>query len=414
VADLATLGRGTFGRLVAQLANEIGRHHVDLAEDAVQEAFAAATRTWPTQGEPTDPAAWLYRVAKNRAIDGLRRAPHEPLDPSLPAPNEPVAAVLGDPELALVFLCCHPTLGRAAQVTLTLKVAAGFSVAEIARLFRTEPDAIEQRLVRSKRALRALGREVELLPGDLPVRLDAVLEVLYGMFSEGYSSISAPDGIRADLCRESLRLVGLLLEDPRTASAAAGALGALFAFHHARLAGRVNDHGQLLLLRDQDRSRWDQAMIARGLALMATSAAGSLTRYHLEAEIASCHAVAPRYAATDWDRIVELYTLLERGWPSAPVALNRAIAIGERDGPSGGLVALDRAAARFPELTDDASFLAARAEVVGRLGDAAGAEEGFRAALARAMAPGTRRLLAGRAGPAAEDVGSGGGHPSDG
>ncbi|MFN0177156.1 MAG: RNA polymerase sigma factor [Gemmatimonadales bacterium] len=320
MADLATLGRGTFARLVAQLANEIGRHHVDLAEDAVQEAFAAATRTWPTQGEPADPAAWLYRVAKNRAIDGLRRAPHEPLDPSLPAPNEPVAAVLGDPELALVFLCCHPALGRAAQVTLTLKVAAGFSVAEIARLFRTEPDAIDQRLVRSKRTLRALGREVELLPGDLPARLDAVLEVLYGMFSEGYSSISAPDGIRADLCRESLRLVGLLLEDPRTASVAARALGALFAFHHARLAGRVNDHGQLLLLRDQDRSRWDQGMIARGLALLATSAAGSLTRYHLEAEIASCHAVAPGYDATDWDRIVELYTLLEQGWPSAPVA----------------------------------------------------------------------------------------------
>ena len=412
--DLTTLGRADFGRLVAQLASEIGRHHVDLAEDAVQEAFVAATRTWPEQGEPADPPAWLYRVAKNRAIDALRRAPHQPLDPSLPAPPESPADGLGDPELALVFLCCHPALGRSSQVTLTLRVAAGFSVPEIARLFRTEVDAIDQRLVRAKRTLRALGREVELLPGDLPVRLDAVLEVLYGMFTEGYSSGSAPDGIRADLCRESLRLVGLLLADARTASVAARALGALFAFHHARLAGRVNDHGQLLLLRDQDRTRWDQGLIARGLAMLASSASGSLTRYHLEAEIASCHAVAPRYEETDWGRIIELYTLLEEGWPSATVALNRAIAIAEHADPGTSLAALDQAAGRFGELRNDASFLAARADVIGRLGDRAGAEEGFRAALARAMAPAARRLIADRAGPTPGVVGSGPARPSDG
>jgi RNA polymerase sigma-70 factor (ECF subfamily) len=393
--DLAALSRSEFSRLVALIARRIGAHRVDLAEDAVQDAFAAAVRTWGAESPPRDARAWLYRSAWNRAVDRLRRAeaaslPDEELAVgSVAVPDSRIGP--NDSELRLILLCCHPVLSAESQVALTLKVAAGFSVPEIGRLLRASPDAVDQRLVRAKRSLLRLGADFELSADEIRRRAAVALTVLYAMFSEGYASITAPSGLRRELCFEALRLARVMLADPTTWSPEAHAVAALFAFQASRLDTRVDDAGEFQSIRDQDRSRWNRQLIALGTDHLRLAAAGSnLSRYHLEAEIAACHAAAPRYEATDWGRITDLYDLLAARSPTPLVLLNRAIALGERDGPDAALGALTELQR---ELEGDPHFHAAWADAATRLGRLNEARAHLGRAAAGATAPASKRLL---------------------
>lgn len=390
--DLRAVSR----HLTALLTKRVGADQLALVEDAVQDAFVAALRTWGTQGaRPAAPVAWLYRAAWNRLVDQFRRVSHASLDVDPPAsvadPNPlPLAEGHPDAELRLVLLCCHPTLSAESQVALTLKIAAGFSVPEIARLLGAAPDAVEQRLVRAKRSLRQSGVGLDPPPSELNRRSAVALDVLYGMFSEGYASLTAPTGLRRELCVEALRLTHLMLAEPATASPAGHALAALFAFHLSRLDARFDDAGVFQTLGDQDRQRWNRKAIAVGLDHLRRSTGGpALTRYHLEAEIASCHAVANRYAATDWTRIIGLYDALLEQWPTRTARLARAVAIGERDGPLAGLAALDS----LPDSASDPVHLAAIARCWEQAGEHERAALWYRRALDAASVPGIRRTL---------------------
>lgn len=384
--DLGGLSRAEFARLVALLARQFGSHRLDLAEDAVQDAFAAAVRLWGLRGEPTDPRAWLYRAARNRMIDQLRRQEPEPLEADLAAAEDPGAA--DDAELRLILLCCHPALSSESQVALTLKVAAGFSVPEIGRLLSAGDDAVDQRLVRAKRALRAAGAEFEISAGEMGRRATTAREVLYGMFSEGYASVTAESGLRPELCFEALRLAQVMLTDPATSAPEGEALAALFAFHASRLEARHDQEGEFQPLSVQDRTRWNRNLIGVGLEHLARSMGSELTRYHLEAEIASCHAVAARYEETDWGRIVALYDLLLARWPTPGARLSRAIAIGEQDGAAAGLAALEGLPA---SAADHWAYHAAATELAGRLGRADQALAHARRGRTLGRAPGVQR-----------------------
>ena len=398
VANPLTQGidaRAASRHLVAVLTKRVGPEHLGLVEDAVQDAFVAALRTWGIRGSrPVDPVAWLYRAAWNRMVDQFRRVEPDSLDPVGVDPvHDPGQEARtdgdGDDELRLVMLCCHPTLSADSQVALTLKIAAGFSVAEIARLLGAAPDAVDQRLVRAKRSLRTSGVSLDLAPAELTRRSAVALEVLYGMFSEGYSSLTAPTGLRRELCIEALRLTHRMLADPATASPSAHALASLFAFHLSRFDARFDDAGAFQSLRDQDRQRWNRRAIALGLDHLRRSTGPTLTRYHLEAEIASCHAVATHYRETDWTRIIGLYDALLEQWPTRTARLARAIAVGERDGPRIGLKALENLAGS----ENDPAYLAAMAHCWEQAGNHAHAAAWYRRALEMAVAPGVRRLM---------------------
>ncbi len=386
--DLGGLSRAEFARLVALLARQFGSNRLQHAEDAVQDAFAAAVRLWGTQGEPADPRAWLYRAARNRLIDQLRRRGPDPIDPDAAAAPTADPDGSGDAELRLILLCCHPALTPESQVALTLKVAAGFSVAEIGRLLRAGDDAVDQRLVRAKRALRAAGADFEIGASEMARRAVTAREVLYGMFSEGYASVTAESGLRPELCFEALRLAQVMLSDPSTRTPDGEALAALFAFQASRLASRHDDEGEFLSLRDQNRQRWDRTLIAAGLEHLRRSMGSELTRYHVEAEIASCHATAARYPETDWGRIVALYDLLLSRWPTPAAWLSRAVAIGERDGPDAGLAALD-ALAEGADL--EWAYHAAAADLASRLGQTDRALRHAQRGRALGRAPGVQR-----------------------
>jgi RNA polymerase sigma-70 factor (ECF subfamily) len=391
---VARVSRAESVRLVAALTRWIGADRIELAEDAVQDAFVAALRSWPLRGLPADPTAWLYQVARNRILDHLRRRGEAALDlapPSIDPAPEPGAA---DPELELLLLCCHPSLSAESATALTLKIAAGFTAPEIARLFLADVRAVEQRLTRAKQRLREVGGALEITPADLPRRIAIALEVLYAMFTEGYASVSAPSGLRVDLCREALRLAELLARTEGGHAGPTHALAALFCFHGSRLGSRVTDEGALTRLQDQDRSTWDRGLIARGQQHLLASATGpELSRYHLEAEIAGCHALAPSYQSTDWARIAELYGFIASRWPSPMVTVNRAVAEAERGNLDGGSRLLDVVAA---ELDGSHAYHAVRADLELRRGDAALARRHFSRAIALATAEPVRRFLTGR------------------
>jgi RNA polymerase sigma-70 factor (ECF subfamily) len=401
------LMRTSAGRIVAHLTRRFGPERLDLAEDVVQEALVRALQRWPYDGVPENPAGWLFRTALRIGLDRLRRdaifrekaalleadlrhAQQEPDDPALDE-------ALRDAELAMVFMCCHPALPRDARVALSLKIVGGFSVAEIARAFLADHATVAQRLVRAKRRLRALKVRLEL-PGrvELAPRLDAVLEVIYLLFNEGYAAHDGDDLVRPDLCHEALRLGRLLAASPMVGAPRVHALVALMAFHAARLPARVDEGGELVLLEDQDRRRWDAALIALGFQHLATSAQGrELSSYHLQAAIAAEHARARTAAETDWRTILELYDQLLAVDPSPIVALNRAVAVAKVEGPEAGLAILD-------QLRDEAALAgyhllpAARGRLLEQIGDFAGAAACYREALAcRSSAP-ERRFLARR------------------
>lgn len=331
------LFRRQFGMMVSTLTRIFGPRHLSLAEDVVQEALLKAMQQWPHTGVPANPSGWLIQVARNRALDVLRReaslaAKAPEIARNMERPTSAAEEV--DDQLALMFLCCHPDIPRDARVALTLKTVGGFGTGEIARAFLIQDTAAAQRIVRAKRMIRDLDLSFELqgLPRE---RLDSVLEALYLMFNEGYSGDT-------DFCEEAIRLARLLAAHPATRSPHVHALLALFLLQAARGRARIDAEGGLLLLSGQDRSLWDAARISEGLRHLDRAAAGDrLTTYHLEAGIAAAHATAQDFAATDWAYIAEQYDRLYELNSSPVIALNRAVAISRCEGPEAGLRAVE-------------------------------------------------------------------------
>ncbi|HSL68931.1 MAG TPA: DUF6596 domain-containing protein [Longimicrobiales bacterium] len=345
------LFRHESGRLVAALTRIFGVHNLALAEDVVQDAFCRALEVWKVRGVPENPSAWLMATAKNRAFDVLRRertahtfAPE--VDRLLetewmmaPAVNEAFAeSTIRDEQLRMMFSCCHPQLAEEVQIALILNILCGFGANEIASAFLTGRAAIEKRISRGKKVLAGSKRLFDLRDSEFAFRLSAVRHALYLLFNEGYHGASRDSPVQADLCGEAMRLTFLLLEHPPATTATTKALAALMCLHAARLPARIDSGGDLSALVEQDRSRWDARLIAQGLELLEQSATGTeVSAYHVEAAIAAQHAAARSLDKTDWPTIVALYDRLMELSPSPVVALNRAIAIGQRDGPERGL-----------------------------------------------------------------------------
>ena len=347
------LFRHSAGQMVSTLTRIFGVAHIDLIEDVVQDALVTALRRWPYVGVPRNPSAWIIQVARNRAVDRFRRqerwAGKEPelrhlLQKALPEDHVAFAKEVRDDQLRMMLVCCHPRLSRDAQVALTLKSVGGFSTKEIGRAFLKPTAVIAQRLVRAKQRLRDDGVRCDLPPpAQLDERLDSVLEVLYLMFNEGYAASQGDDLVRHDLCAEAIRLVRLVAEHPVVSSTRVDALAALCLFHGARLVTRVDVAGDLLLLPDQDRSRWDRTMITQAMLFLKRSGRGRhLSAYHLEAEIAACHTLPQHYDDTDWPRVLECYDVLVTINPSPVVQLNRLVALSKVEGPATALEGSDR------------------------------------------------------------------------
>lgn len=334
------LFRRQSARMVGALVRIFGPRHLQLAEDVVQEALVRALEQWPHSGVPTNPAAWLIEVAKNRALDRLRReASLTARLPELVRVFSGAAGALGDEmddQLTMMFLACHPAIPREARVALTLKTVCGFGTGEIARAFLIQETAAAQRIVRAKRMVREENLAFTLPEGtELAIRRDSVLEALYLMFNEGYTRNLQ------DLLEESIRLARLIADHPGSAAPEADAVAALMLLQAARSAARVDAGGDLFLLAEQDRSLWNAALIAEGLRRLDRSASGErITTWHIEAGIAAAHAIAPDFASTDWEYITGLYDRLHALNPSPVVALNRAVAISQWKGAGEGLRAL--------------------------------------------------------------------------
>lgn len=400
------LFRRESGRMVAALTRIFGVHNLALAEDVAQDAFVRALEVWRMRGIPENPGAWLMTAAKNRALDVLRRertartfAPEmgrllETEWTLSPAVNEAFELhTIRDEQLRMMFSCCPPSLAEEVQVALILNILCGFSAGEIAAAFLAGRAAVEKRISRGKKTLAASTRLFDLVDADFASRLGAVHRALYLLFNEGYHGSSPELTVRADLCVEAIRLVMLLREYPPADTPATNALAALMHLHAARLATRVDAAGELNRLGDQDRSRWDPRLIDRGLALFDQSATGDeLTSFHLEAAIAAEHMRATSVADTNWETIVALYDRLLAIDPSPVVELNRAIAMGERDGPAAGLVALT-AIANHDRLAGYPFYHAAIAELELRLGRDADARAHFAAAICVSRSSMERRFL---------------------
>jgi RNA polymerase sigma-70 factor (ECF subfamily) len=346
------LFRHEAGRMVAVLTRIFGVHNLALAEDVVQDAFCRALEVWSFRGVPENPSAWLMTAAKNRALDMLRREhtarTYEPELTKWLQSEWTLAPIveemftdnaIKDDQLRMMFSCCHPRLPEEAQVMLILHILCGFGVNEVANAFVTTYTAVEKRIPRAKKVLAGSRRLFDTqVPADFSIRLPVVQRALYLLFNEGYHGASTEFAVRTELCQEAVRLARLLLSHPLAATPATHALAALMCLNAARLPGRIDAAGDLHSLADQDRSKWDQRLLSEGLELLELAASGSdLTDYHLEAAIASVHASAGRLEDTDWGQIVSLYDLLMSMRPSPIVALNRAIAIAQRDGPERGL-----------------------------------------------------------------------------
>lgn len=393
--------------MIAALTRVFGVHNLALAEDVVQDALCRALEVWKVSGVPDNPAAWLTTAAKRRAIDVLRRertaarfAPElgERLDAAAADLLDEAftAHAVRDEQLRMMFSCCNPVLAEETQVALVLNILCGFGAAEIAAAFLAGRDAIEKRITRGKRALASAPGLFELDDRELASRLASVHRALYLLFNEGYHGASRDTPVHRELCGEAMRLVALLREHPVTATPTTSALAALMWLHAARLPARTDAAGELSAFADQDRSRWDARLVAEGLALFEASATGDqLSTYHVEAAIAAVHAAAPSVERTDWAQIVELYDQLLALAPSPVIALNRAVAVGQRDGADAGLAALDAIADR-DRLASYPFYAAARGELELRRGRRDAARTQFQAALALARSDAERRFLAGR------------------
>ncbi len=399
---------------VASVARQVG--DLNLAEDAVQDACVAALTQWPAAGVPGSPRSWLIGTARHKALDWLRRESLRPgteaaamrdADPPAAAGGATAGgataggtaaggAAAGDDELALIFTCCHPALEPAARVALTLRSVCGLSTAEIAAAFLVPEATMAQRLVRAKRKIRQAGITFRTPgPGDRAARLSAVLRVVYLVFTQGHLASGGDVLVRGDLCEQAIRLAralaGLLPDEPEVSG-----LLALLLLTDARRPARLSPDGGLVVLAEQDRGRWDPAMIAEGEALIERALRqGQPGPYQMHAAIAACHSAAPSAAATDWRQIALLYGELVRWEPTPVVEANRAVAVAMSEGPAAGLAVLD-AVGGDPRLARWPQLHIARAELLRQLGRAAEAIPAYRAALALEPAAPQRAFIAGR------------------
>ncbi len=349
--------RHEFGRLVAVLTRSLGVRRLDLIEDVAQAALLQGLEAWSRRGVPEDPSGWLYRTARNLAIDALRREqthtralPHlaDVAEREAPPPEAHFADEIGDEPLRLLFVCCHEDVPSESRVAFALRTVGGFSTAEIARGLLTTEANVQKRIERARDRLRDLDLDFEEPAApQLRTRLDAVLSVIYLLFSQGCYATHAEAPIRRDLCDEARRLARMLVEHPVGDVPVVHALLALMCFHAARFDARVALDGGIVLFEHQDRTTWQWGEVREGMAWLARSATGDhLTRYHMEAGIAWEHCRGPTFADTDWRRIAEMYDALERIAPSPIHALNRAVAEAHLNGPQAGL---DRLATVSPE-----------------------------------------------------------------
>lgn len=400
------LFRQESGRMVAALTRLFGVHNFALAEDVVQDAFCRAMEVWKFRGVPDNPAAWLMTTAKNRALDVLRRErTARTFAPELGRLLEsewtlaPVveeffgAQSIQDDLLRMMFSCCHPKLPEEVQVALILNVLCGFSAGEVAGAFVTGLAAMEKRITRGKKALARAKRLFDWSDADVQVRLAALQRALYLLFNEGYHGASPESAVRADLCQEALRLARLLAQHPLTATPGTLALCALLCLHASRLEERTDASGQLKSLFDQDRTRWNAALISEGQRFLELSATGTeLSEYHLEAGIAAVHGSAASAETTDWAAIVSLYDTLLTLRPSPVIALSRAIAIAQKDGPERGIAEV-HAISQTERLAGYPFLSAALGELELRRGQAAVATEHFRQARKLARNPMERKFF---------------------
>jgi RNA polymerase sigma factor (sigma-70 family) len=398
------------GRILAVLTRIFGVHNLAMAEDVVQDAFCRALDVWKMRGIPDNPSAWLMLTAKNRALDLLRRErTARTFAPELgrllesewtvaPVVDELFAAnAIKDDLLRMMFSCCNPRLPEEAHIALILNILCGFTVDEITGAFVSTHAAIEKRITRAKKVLASSKRLFDVTAAsEFSERLPSVHRALYLLFNEGYHGASAETAVRQELCRESMRLIAVLIEHPDGATPTTLALAALASLHAARLPGRIDAFGNLHSLIDQDRSVWDQTLIAEGLKFLELSASGSdMSEYHIEAAIASHHACAKLWQDTDWQAIVSLYDALMSVRPSPIVALNRAIAISQAAGPEKGIAEV-LAIPDQERLVSYPFYFATLAELALRQGSLETAREQFSKALALARNPMECRFLEGR------------------
>lgn len=401
------LFRREAGRMVAALTRVFGPGELTLAEDVVQDALMKALDRWPYAGVPDNPSGWLYTVARNGALDRLRRRQgwtavrHEVAIlaesrlEQLPEPR--FRGEVGDDQLRLIFVCCHPALRGEDRVALTLKTVCGFGVGEISSALLISEQALSQRLVRAKRRIREQDLKFEMPPPEaLEDRLNTVLNVLYLMFNEGYSPSSGDAAIRTDICVEAARMAELVADHPIAGRPQSHALAALLLCHGARLPGRTDAAGELLLLEEQDRDRWDREAISRGMAHLRAAMAGEhVSELHLEAGIAACHVAADSVQDTDWRAILGYYDRLLALAPTPVRALNRAVALAMVDGPHAALSALEQLA-ETGELTGYYLLPATRGELLRRTGQTAEARAALQQALSLAGSQPSKTLIARR------------------
>jgi RNA polymerase sigma-70 factor (ECF subfamily) len=394
------------GRLVAALARLFGVHRLALAEDVTQHAFCRALEVWKVRGIPENPSAWLLATAKHRALDLLRqertaRSLAPELSRRLDVDGELANAVdeaflagnIQDEQLRMMFSCCHPRLAEAAQISLILNILCGFGASEIASALLVERSAIEKRISRGKHTLAESKTLFDLADEEFTARLATVRQALYLLFNEGYHGGARLGVVRLELCQEALRLTSLLAQHPPAATPTTQALLALMYLNAARLPARVDAAGELVALYEQDRSRWDARLLTRGLSCFDASASGNeLSAYHVEAAIAVAHVSAPSFAATDWAAVVELYDRLMTVAPSPVVALNRAIALGHRDGAARALGEL-RAITGVERLAAYPFYSAALGEFELRLGHLDAARQHFGAAIGLSRNDAERHFL---------------------